>query len=458
MSTRTNQSGQILIISLIFMTVMLVLSGGLLNYVQQNTKIARRSLAAQQSLGLADAAIDKAIYQLNASGGTYPGETGTTLNTGAFDVSVTNISASVKEIAATGYAPNKANPLATKSLKVQVSVNTTVVSFNYGVQIGDGGLEMDSNSRVNGNAYSNGNIIGASNATITGTAIVADATGKIDSVIVNGDATGHFLEDITVGGNSNSASLLRGTVGGNAVSDSIANCTIGLNATYDTKTSCTIGGTQTTPNPNNFTDPPNLPLPISAQQITSWENEAAAGGTTDDTSVSGSMSLGPKKINGNLTVNNNATLTLTGTLWVTGTISINNNATVKLAASYGSQSGVLMGGISGSSTAGQINLSNNSILQGSGAAGSYLVVLSEMNSNSNTAISVSNNASGAIFYAGTGVIDLSNNAAAKEITAYKLELDQNAVVTYETGLANVSFTSGPGGSWTVIRGTWREIN
>jgi len=457
---KKHQQGQVLIISVIFFTIILVLVASLMQYVLQNTRASRLSAAGEQALQLTDAGIDRALQQLNTTAGTYSGETGTVLGEGTFDVSVAALGSN-REITVTAYIPSSASPVVTKQVKVRATIDTTTVVFNYGVHIGDGGLQMDNNSRVNGNAYSNGDIIGANGAVITGTAIVAGATGKIDNVSVNGNATGHFLEDIAVGGDSNSASLLRATVTGRAVSDSISNCTVGGSATYDTKTSCTIGGSETTPNPTDFTDPANLPLPITAAQITDWENEAAAGGVIsgDYILTNGlSASLGPKKISGNLTLDNNAILTVTGTLWITGQIKLSNGAVLKLDPSYGSLSGVVVAGIGGDASAGYIEIDNNSNALGSGTAGSYTLLLSQRNNSSSIAIKASNNATGAILYAGTGVIELDNNSGLKEVTAYKIHLKNNAIVTYESGLANAQFTSGAGGSWAIEKGTWRETN
>jgi len=73
----------------------------------------------------------------------------------------------------------------------------------------------------------------------------------------------------------------------------------------------------------------------------------------------------------------------------------------------------------------------------------------------NGAIDLHNNADGAIFYAGNGLINLHNNVGARELVGYKINLDQNAVVTYETGLANVNFSSGQSGGYAIL--SWREI-
>ncbi|OGY27876.1 MAG: hypothetical protein A2Z42_02225 [Candidatus Woykebacteria bacterium RBG_19FT_COMBO_43_10] len=60
-----------------------------------------------------------------------------------------------------------------------------------------------------------------------------------------------------------------------------------------------------------------------------------------------------------------------------------------------------------------------------------------------------------ILYASDGAIKLNSNVHVKEVTGYKLILESNATVTYETGLANVNFTSGPGGAFQI--NSWQEI-
>ncbi len=49
---------------------------------------------------------------------------------------------------------------------------------------------------------------------------------------------------------------------------------------------------------------------------------------------SGINYLGPKRINGNLTLNTNATLIITGPIYATGTVSLNSNSIVKLDDSF----------------------------------------------------------------------------------------------------------------------------
>ena len=187
-------------------------------------------------------------------------------------------------------------------------------------------------------------------------------------------------------------------------------------------------------------------FPISNDQITAWKDEAAAGGTIGSQTLSGTgNTLGPKKIQGNLTLSNNAELTVNGTLWITGNLTLSNNSIVRLASEFGAMDGVII--VDGVST-----LSNGSDLFGSGTAESYIMLLST--SNSGSAIVLSNNATSVILYAPNGTIQVSNSAQVKQITAKTISLSNNAIISYEQGLINAAFTSGPSGGYEID--SWKE--
>ncbi len=437
-----------LVAVIFFLFISLAIIAGLVSPSVREFRTANVNLNSKKSYFLSESGSEDAVYRIKKSMTIGASET-ITLNSNSATTTITAVSASEKEISSLGN-------VSSLQRKTKITISTAPgVSFGYGVQVGAGGLRMDNNSQVNGNVYSNGNIVGNNGARITGTAIATGATGKIDAIQVDQNATAHFLEDITVNGSTSSASLLRATVSGNAVSDSISDCTINGSATYDTKTNCTVSGTQTTPNLSNFEDPVAEEFPISEEQIDAWEADATAGGTINSYTLDDDAAfLGPKKINGNLTLSNNATLILTGTVWVTGTINASNGSMIKLDLSYGALSGVIIAGTGGSSSAGEITFSNNSEAQGSGTAGSYMLVLSQRNNTSSTAITQSNNASSAILYAPEGVVEISNNATMKEVTAYKIHLSNGAVISYESGLANINFSGGPSGGWFVDE--WKE--
>jgi Tfp pilus assembly protein PilX len=446
--------GYILLLALVVSAVVTTVTTGFFNYYVSAIHAERFALASAQAYSLAEAGIDKAVYELNQNG-NYSGESNTALGNGTFSVSVASINSSSKRITITSFVPNSTNPTATKIVRATVGIDATVASFYYGVQIGQGGLEMNNSSKVIGNAYSNGNIIGNNSARIQGTAVAAGPTSIIEGMDIDSDAWSHTIRGTsTVGGNATHSVLQNTTVTGNVVADSISGCTIGGTAKYDTRSSCTVTGTVTTPNSDAFVPADILPLPISEAQIDTWEADAVAGGTIGSQTFSdGTRSLGPKKITGDLTMSNDAELVLTGTLWVTGAIKLSNSSKIRLDSSYGDSSGVVIAGIDESSTAGYIEIANSAQALGSGSANSFIMLLSQREMGSE-AIKISNSSATAILYAGEGEIEIGNSAALKEVTANKLEINNSATVTYTSGLQNTSFSNGPGGSWAVVPGTY----
>lgn len=216
-------------------------------------------------------------------------------------------------------------------------------------------------------------------------------------------------------------------------------------------------------------DPSPLNMPISDGNIAQWKDDATAGGviTGDcgDGGVAGcnvpdggSLSIGPKKIVGNLTLTNSRTLNLTGVLYVTGTVNISNNAIVKCDVSFGADSCILVAD-------GSIDINNNGVISGSGQAGSYMLVLSTISgcngsggtgcASGSSGINLGNNVTGGIFYTTNSMILISNNVDVKAVVGYKLQLSNNAEIEYEQGVADTTFSSGPGGGWNVKN--WSEI-
>lgn len=250
-------------------------------------------------------------------------------------------------------------------------------------------------------------------------------------------------------------------VGGVARANTVRNSAI-TGALY-----CQTGSSNNKACDTSQADPAPLNMPLSDGNIDQWKNDAAAGtvynGNCGDSGVagctgSGTISIGPAKITGNLTITNGRTLNLTGVVYVQGNINVSNNATVRCDVSFGADSCVILAD-------GYIDASNNAIFRGSGQTGSYILALTTKEGcNGATAsgcasgysgINLGNNLDGAIFYATDSMVNVANNADMKAVVGYKLNISNNATVTYEQGVADTTFSSGPGGGWNVA--SWKEV-
>jgi len=405
----------ILILAVIFG---IAVSISVLIYGQQ--KIARNIVKSSQAYYVAEAGIEDAILKL-VKKMSWSSPYDLKADKATATVEISDVIGGARTIISTGNFLNRI-----RKIQVVYAVSTQQVSFHYGAQIGDGGMLMGNNSRVEGNVYSNGSVIpakGGDKGYINGTIIVAINGNRIEGLIVDEDAMVYTCKDSQID------ETLTYVSGG-----SVQNCKA-----------------DKTESQSNEIPAKDLLIPQS--QIDKWKSEAESGGViSGDYTVSGKITqnLGPKKITGNFLVDNNATLNMLGTIWVVGDLRIDNGATIKLDSnSYGSNSGVIV-------VDGKIKVRPNTYLKGSGQEGSYLLLLSTNPSllDTDPAIDVDNNTDAAIFYTNRGLIVLRNKIRAREVTGYKIFLDNNAEILYEAGLEEATFSSGPGGSWEVT--SWKE--
>lgn len=400
--------------TILVLIFMLSIAMSMATLIFNRQKISTNSVASAQSYYTAEAGVEDSLLRLKNDPQMPPLSYTLTINNSTTDVVIPAIIGGSRSISSQGN-----NNGLIKTTQVVYAIDSQGVSFHYGAQVGDGGLQMSNSSRIIGSVFSNGNVTGSNSATIDNDVIIA--------------GNGHGINGMDVGGSVLAYSCYNSAIIGNLTTVST------IPADFNT---CTYANhyTQT----NEITPQPPS---ISQNEIDDWKNDAEDGGTISDLTLSGSqtMSLGPKKISGNLSLSNSSILTLTGAVYVTGNITISNSAKIKLDSSYGSLSGVIL-------SDGTISPSNSSTLQGSGQTGSYLLVLSTDTSDS--AITVGNSASGAIFYTSAGGVTVSNTFSAREVTGYKLIMSNNATITYESGLANILFSSGPSGGWKVK--SWQE--
>ncbi len=412
------KAGQALLVAtVIFLVISLTVIFGLIGPVVKQLKISRQLIATRQSFFLAEAGVEDVTYRLTHAI-TVDASESLSLNGITASTAVTD-TFNGKDVESTGTI------LATiRKVKAQL-VRGEGVIFKFGTQAGQGGFVFKNNSHVDGSLYSNGPIVGANGAYITGDAFVAGESGSISNMRIGYGGLGH----------AHAYSVTSSTVTGNIY--------------------CQSGSGN---NKQCYSPPEELPptedLPIPDEDIEAWKVDAEAGGVdTGNVTVSTPTTIGPKKIVGDLTVN--SVLTIADTIYVTGNLII--NGTVKLGSTYGASSGMIIAD-------GYIIIGNGVVFQNSGTSGSYILILSTSNCDASmlnspclahNAIDVSNNSSISIVNAQKGTVYFSNNAGVKEAVGNKIELKNNVGISYGSGLINVGFSSGPSGGYQII--SWGEV-
>lgn len=417
------QSGQAVLTVVIFLlSIGMSIIYGVVSPTLKQSAVAENFIQSSQGYVASESGIEDVIYRLK--NGMQTGETEVLrVASSTATTTITSIGNNEKSIFSLGNSLNRIRQMRA-SLVVENGIN-----FNYGVQVGNGGFELDNSAQVIGNVYSGGKIVGENSNLIKGDVISSGSGGLISGITATGTAYAYTIKDSNVGGD----------------------------AYYQVIVNTTVGGTQH-PGSTNQAD---FPLPISDTAISVWEEEAVAGGVISSPcpyNITTNRTLGPVKITCDVQVSGNPTVTLNGPVWVTGNISFANTPIIKAGASMGAKSVVVIAdNPSNRITSSQITLTNSALFQGSGQIGSYVLLLSQNNAaelgagkGENTAIDVNNSAGGALLlYAGHGEVMIQNNVSLKEVTAYRVYAKNTAKVIYETGLASLLFSSGPSGSWTV---------
>lgn len=166
------EGGEILVIviaalGVVLFSVLFMIAGAQIFY--QNSSY---SVEVEKASMLAEAGIDKAIASLNKTSGAYSGELETFVGDGSYVVEITSKDVATSIIKSTGFIPNKTKPKVKRTIKIEAQKGVGV-SFVYGIQVGEGGLELGNGNLIQGTIYSNGSIVMGNNNTVTGDAWVA---------------------------------------------------------------------------------------------------------------------------------------------------------------------------------------------------------------------------------------------------------------------------------------------
>ena|SRR3989344_3536863 len=394
--------GQIMVIAVIFITVILIMTTSLFSRVAGYLQFGSNSIIRNQAVNLAEAGVDRTLWKLNATAGACDATCDdeiTVGTTGTFKVSIAEKNPpnpQLKTVISTGYLPNSTNPRAKRTIKTDVQITSEGIAFRYAVQVGSGGVTLANSATINGNVYSNGNITGSGSSKIIGEAYAVGAISSPDPTI-------------------------------------------------------------TVPPPHPLASP--QPLPTFDYQF--WKDAAEQGTPevcTPTCIIDIDKDIGPKKYTGNLEITNNAIVTLKGPIWVAkdvlgngGNFSVSQGGTtLELDNSFGSSGTVLI-------IDGNADLTQGGNFQPTNANPKGYISL-VTTSTSSQAIRISQSGATAIFYTLGGGTELSQTASVAALVAKSLSMSQNSELNYDTGLASSQFSTGPGGSWQIKKGTYRFTN
>lgn len=417
--------GQAMIISVMFLLAgSLIIVGSASSSILKDIKILRNLEESKQSFSLSEGSVEDLVYRVK--NGMDFSDTETLSVNGITATATTQILADKREVISIGDK-NKIM----RTIRALLAQGDGV-SFNYGVQAGEGGIRMQNLSSVQGNIYSNGPITGQNSNITYGDIVSAGPGGLIDGVYVTGSGYAHTITDSE----------------------------IEADAYYQNISNTSVGGVLYPSSADQATST----LPIPDFMIDKWKTYAENGGIINSPCpyrITSNQTLGPVKINCNLKITGSPTITLNGHIWVVGNISIENSADIKVSSFLGKNSvAMIADNPSNRLTSSKVEIENSAQFFGSGSEGSYVLVISQNNSAENggfdKAVEVENNANGdLLIYAGHGNILLKNSVNLKEVTGYKITIQNNAQIVYETGLANLLFTSGPSGGFDIE--SWLEI-
>lgn len=189
-----NGGAAMMVVVFFFMFISLTILIGIVTPVVREFKIASDNFSSKQSYFIAESGAEDMMYRIknNMEVGTI-GEDRTLFLNGSFvsvPTSLADLGGGKKQIISMGNVNSNER-------KVNLILTTTEgVSFNYGVQVGQGGIEINGSSGVNGNVYANGPILGSTSSFITGTAISANSPSFVAD---QNNGTGYPRNNINFG-------------------------------------------------------------------------------------------------------------------------------------------------------------------------------------------------------------------------------------------------------------------
>ena len=426
-----------LITVIIIATILVTIS----TTVTLDYRIATREMHKLNAQFAADAAIDEALVQLNASS-SYSGTTGqvTLMNSNnvktTYETSVTaGATAAKKVISVIGrvFSPSTSTtPQLTRKYQVDVEAVTSGVG-DSSVVAGVGGLILVNNAKITG-----GDVVVNGTIDMSNNSQIGLSTNPVNVRVAHTNcptpATAAYPR--VCGSGENGQPITMGTTAKIYGNVQATNQTTGTNM-Y---------------NPGLIASSTFSPLTLPTYDRDA--QKAAVATTITSTAGSCTTNNGTKtwaantKITGNVTLSNNCTVTINGNVWITGTLSMGNNAKLVVSNSVGTTRPVIM--VDGSTG---ITFGNNAVITpNSSNTGVMLITYWSAascspdcstvtgtdlkNSQGVLTLDLSNNGSAAysVLWAAWTKVRIQNNGQLGAVTGQTVELSNNAIINFTSSI------------------------
>jgi hypothetical protein len=208
---------------------------------------------------------------------------------------------------------------------------------------------------------------------------------------------------------------------------------------------CQIGISNNKACDTSRTDPVVEENPVSDPDIDAWESEASASTYSGNYSLGGSSSatLGPKKVTGNMTIGDSATLNIAGTIWVQGNLAFSGSA--RIQPSNSAENYVIL-------VNGTVSLGGSAIILGSSS--SHIIIVST--STADPAITVSGSADDTVVSALYGGLLVEGSGKVNVAAAKHISLTGSAQIEYDPSALDIDITGGSGGGNFEVH-SWKEV-
>ncbi len=464
------QGGYVLLLALLMSMALFIGLSGILSLSLANLSSAKRTMFDTGALYAAEAGVDNAIWQLNATGGTYTGTSSlasctatggggvitafndTVKGKGTFETCVGSGSIAheyiVYVVGSVYKTASAASPVSVRKLKVTVEGSPAGA---YAVQSGPGGLIMRNSATVSqGPIYIGGYLTMSNQATIGSSSVpiavnVANARcpaggGATFPVICN---TGTNPNPITINSNQNH---IYGAVSANDQTNSYSS--------YMTNSGLIATSGVTAPSL------PGYDRVAQVGAVASTITGAAASCSGNGTTLTWPANV---KITGDVEIKNSCTVTVMGNAWITGTFTMRNSGVIKVGNSVASQPTIMVDGSGGVTTlqtsvvatnASQVGMefitfySTNACTTAttSPAYCDSLTGTSLFNSQSLVTVNIGNQgaAAGSVFYAKYSEVTLGQAGSIGAILGQTIDLGQSGNLVFTTTVAtgNYSYDAG----------------